>query len=588
MQPRKLKLFFAFMPFGGVGSAQSEHPSIRNWLIPLIHKAKQDPRIDPDIGFKDLADIPLDMVRNDLVGYAREDGADVLIMVDSDNTPDVMLGIDPEAKPFFESSFDFLYDHYEKGPVVIGAPYCGPPMQPDGYGTENVYVFLWRNFNSRNPTDRMALRQFEREEAAVRTGIEPVAALPTGCIMFDMRAFDLIPHPYFSYEYEGDGPACEKCGCPKPGQRRKKCSTEDVVTTRNISLNGEIKLGYNPIYCNWDAWAGHWKPLCVGKPRILTTDRVGNAVREAVLGNKRSDVRTVHVNSRKLPVHPDDANGPLVVKFDQAAAIESGSVAPKHAEIQDGGVDVDAIFKGVHNTDQADLAFLKKIVEGEAWDRVTDDRPLIIAEIGSWMGNSALAMQEAGNFRAETIVHCIDHWKGGNHMQREIAREHDAYEAFCRNVGEKLGKTIIPHRGDSVEVAGAWLADGNPEIDVLFVDAGHTYEECLADIVSWAPHVARGGVICGHDYNSAFPGVKRAVHEIFGWGIQVFGSVWFARKDSQTEEAVARAKRSIEAVSAARFIMKRSQIVQNGTLEEFVEHETALAAGERNGDTHEG
>lgn len=530
MQPRKLKLAFAFMPFGGVGSAQSEHPDIRNWLIPTIHKAKSDPRIDPDIIYRDHADIPLDMVRNELVGWARENGADVLVMVDSDNSPDIMLGLDAVAKPFFDTSFDFLYNHYEKGPVVIGAPYCGPPVQPDGSGAENVYVFQWKNWNSVTPTQGMALRAFEREEAAMRVGIEPVAALPTGCIMFDMRAFDLIPHPYFSYEFEGDGPECETCGCKKPGPRRAKCSTEDVVTTRNISLNGCIQLGYNPILCNWDAWAGHWKPRCVGKPVILTADRVGAALKRAVEHGVRSDVRTTHVHRGNLPVHPDDANG--VTKVTQLTTVVSSPAA--HAEVKDGGFDV---FQAVHNTEGQDMDFLRKLVAGEAWDRVADDRPLIVVELGSWVGNSALAMQEAGGSIAETIVHCVDHWKGGNHMQREIAKEHDAYEGFCKNIGDKLGKTIIPHKGNTVEVARQWAADGNPTIDVLFVDAGHTYEECLADIKSWAPHVARGGVICGHDYNSAFPGVKRAVHEIFGWGIQVFGSVWFARKDAETEKA---------------------------------------------------
>lgn len=517
MQPRKLKVAFGFMPYGGNGNTASEHPDIRNWLIPTILKAKSDPRIDPDILYKDICDTPAPMVRNELVGWARENGADVLVMVDSDNTPDIMLGLDPVAKPFFETSFDFLYSHYEKGPVIIGAPYCGPPTQPDGSGTENVYVFLWRNINSANPEQGMSLKQFEREEAAMRVGIEPVAALPTGVIMCDLRAFDLIPHPYFTYEYND-------------AQERGKASTEDVVTTRNISLNGTIQLGYNPVFCNWDAWAGHWKPLCVGKPVILHADRVGKALQRAVEAKRRSDVRTTHVHRGNLPVHPDDANG--VTKVSQLSSNDS-SPAP-HAEVKDGGFDV---FQAVHNTEGQDMDFLRKIVAGEAWDRVADDRPLIVVELGSWVGNSALAMEEAGRAVAETIVHCVDHWKGGNHMQRQIAKENDAYAAFCDKVGDKLGKTIIPHRGDTVEVASRWVADGNPTIDVLFVDAGHTYEECLADIKAWAPHVAKGGVICGHDYNSAFPGVKRAVHEIFGWGIQVFGSVWFTRKDAETERA---------------------------------------------------
>lgn len=536
MQPRRLKVGFGFMPYGGNGNTSSEHPDIRNWLIPTIVQAKSDPRIDPDILYKDLADTPLTMVRNDIVGWAQENGVDVLVMVDSDNTPDIMLGLDPSAKPFFETSFDFLYNHYERGPVVIGAPYCGPPMQPDGSGTENVYVFLWRNFNSIQPTDRMALRQFEREEAAMRAGIEPVAALPTGCIMIDMRAFDLIPHPYFEYEYENEGPECQTCGCKKPGPRRQKASTEDVVTTRNISLNGCLKLGYNPVLCNWDAWAGHWKPRCVGKPVILTADRVGSALKHAVESGIRSDVKHMHIHRNpKLPKHPGDVNGPTVIHNGQ----------PKAEPIP--------AFREAQNTNGADLEWLQQIVRSEAQERIFDDRPLTIVELGSWVGHSAMAMADAIEPISDYELHCVDHWKGGNAIQRKVAEQHDAFEEFQRNVGDKLGKSVFVHRGDTVAEAAQWT--GRP-IDVLFIDAGHTYDECLADILAWTPHVRKGGVICGHDYNSLFYGVKQAVHEVFGWqdvAVQVGTCVWAVRNSDTVSESVQKLKRPAPRIDSKRF-----------------------------------
>ena len=78
----------------------------------------------------------------------------------------------------------------------------------NGIGTENVYVFIWRNADSTVPTNGIRLDQYTREEAAGMAGITPVAALPTGVIMYDMRLFDLLPHPYFQYEYNGDGDPC--------------------------------------------------------------------------------------------------------------------------------------------------------------------------------------------------------------------------------------------------------------------------------------------------------------------------------------------------------------------------------------------
>src|SRR6185369_145762 len=60
-------------------------------------------------------------------------------------------------------------------------------------------------------------------------------------------------------------------------------STEDVTNTRDISLAGCVKLGYNPVHCAWDSWIGHHKPWNVGKPQRFMAAQVGNALRRAVL-----------------------------------------------------------------------------------------------------------------------------------------------------------------------------------------------------------------------------------------------------------------------------------------------------------------
>ena len=56
-------------------------------------------------------------------------------------------------------------------------------------------------------------------------------------------------------------------------------------------------------------------------------------------------------------------------------------------------------------------------------------------------------------------------------------------------------------------------------LDLVFIDANHTYEAVKEDIALWLPKVRLGGVICGHDYhrtgNIPHNGVKRAVDEVF-------------------------------------------------------------------------
>lgn len=289
MTPRKLNVLIACFSYGGNGGLSSEHPDVRNWLLLTVPKIMADKRVG-ECNLIDIADTPITMSRNKSVMKARAYGADILIMVDSDQRPDMYLGEMPNAKPFWESSFNAIYDHYDKGPLAIGAPYCGPPPE------ENVYVFRWRNKQSKNPDPVDAqLDQFTREEASEQGGIKSVAALPTGLIMFDMRLFEvvdpikqynkliekgysskdakLLTQPWFYYEWDDIYAA-------------GKASTEDVTATRDMSLIGIQALGYNPIKCNWDSWAGHWKPKCVGMPIQLTEDEVSE--RYAIAANTMS------------------------------------------------------------------------------------------------------------------------------------------------------------------------------------------------------------------------------------------------------------------------------------------------------------
>lgn len=51
------------------------------------------------------------------------------------------------------------------------------------------------------------------------------------------------------------------------------------------------------------------------------------------------------------------------------------------------------------------------------------------------------------------------------------------------------------------------------EIDLLFIDADHSYPGCAADIAAYAPHVKPGGTILFHDCDDSGPGVEKAVKE---------------------------------------------------------------------------
>lgn len=56
------------------------------------------------------------------------------------------------------------------------------------------------------------------------------------------------------------------------------------------------------------------------------------------------------------------------------------------------------------------------------------------------------------------------------------------------------------------------------ELDLVFIDANHSYDNAKEDITLWLPKVRSGGILCGHDYfpNDKTYGVTIAVNEIFG------------------------------------------------------------------------
>ncbi len=270
--PLRLNVLVVFFAYGGNGGVAMQLPAIGQWWARTLQTALNDPRVG-EIKCFTLSDTPITMTRNRAVKMARDNNFQVLVMVDSDNEPDIYA--DSGAKRFWDSSFDFVYERYKIGlPTVIAAPYCGPPPHPTEGGMENVYVFRWENSESTGDHDcGYKLVAYSRGEASQLAGIHPAGALPTGLMMSTISAFNLVnpdgnPKPYFYYEFDE--------------WQATKCSTEDVTATRDISIAANLLLGEEVVFCNWDCWAGHHKPKCVGKPEIPSSHRVGKGLEASI------------------------------------------------------------------------------------------------------------------------------------------------------------------------------------------------------------------------------------------------------------------------------------------------------------------
>ncbi len=236
-----------------------EKYTVADWLADTVHEMKGDPRVGDLPKLPPIDDTPIPMSRNRACREAQRLGVDFVLMVDSDMAPDLRL---PGMKKFWASSFDFILAR--PAPGGGAAPSGGPPPH------ENVSGFRGPTPHTDSAAADFRRAQYPREEAAARVGFEEVAALPTGLILFHAKALDRLPPPWFEYEYTDQ-------------YRTHKSTTEDVFFTRNASLAGV------PVYCNWDAWAGHWKQKVVGKPAPMGPDQVGKELREALARRPRDE-----------------------------------------------------------------------------------------------------------------------------------------------------------------------------------------------------------------------------------------------------------------------------------------------------------
>ena len=150
-----------------------------------------------------------------------------------------------------------------------------------------------------------------------------------------------------------------------------------------------------------------------------------------------------------------------------------------------------------------------------------------IAEIGSWKGRSTHALCSG----CPGTVTAIDHFKGSKGFDFEVevhskaVGDSDAvYKEFCCNMAGF--SNLVVERKNSAEAVRLY-PDG--AFDMVFLDAEHTEEGTRNDIRAWRPKVKPGGLICGHDYCTAWPTVMKAVDDELG-AVEVCGTIWFKKE----------------------------------------------------------
>jgi predicted O-methyltransferase YrrM len=137
------------------------------------------------------------------------------------------------------------------------------------------------------------------------------------------------------------------------------------------------------------------------------------------------------------------------------------------------------------------------------------DKPFLnIAEIGVYMGRgTSIWNVELINHGIDYEYLAIDHFTGSTEHDNTI----DYHTITLENLKPIIDKIKVI-KNDSLNECTKY---DNEYFDVVYIDASHDYESVKEDVLNWLPKVKKGGIICGDDYTPGWPGVVKAVNEIF-------------------------------------------------------------------------
>jgi len=135
--------------------------------------------------------------------------------------------------------------------------------------------------------------------------------------------------------------------------------------------------------------------------------------------------------------------------------------------------------------------------------RELPDDPIVI-NLGAGFGTSALALLESRDDLRLVTVDCQEE-------PTEIGSLKDERDSV--KAAEFLGDSRYEQmQGYSAEIGKSW---DRGLVDMVFVDASHSYEACKEDALAWLPRIKENGIIAFHDYWDRWNyGVIEAVDEV--------------------------------------------------------------------------
>lgn len=177
------------------------------------------------------------------------------------------------------------------------------------------------------------------------------------------------------------------------------------------------------------------------------------------------------------------------------------------------------------------------------WDEILNRLPegnATVIEVGVWHGKNALHLLHGNESVHLTMIDTWEppekdssYYKSGSKIAVKSRKEFEQAYISATNVMRRF-----PERTRILAMTSQEACDLIPDnsVDLVFIDADHSYESVMKDISCWLPKVKPGGYLCGHDYGHPYQGnVKQAVDRYFGPSrIEIAGDyTWFFHKTTK-------------------------------------------------------
>jgi hypothetical protein len=132
--------------------------------------------------------------------------------------------------------------------------------------------------------------------------------------------------------------------------------------------------------------------------------------------------------------------------------------------------------------------------------RATFPVPGTIVELGCWEGQTTRLLGKISRGAVVGVDRYFEGWP----------RAAGALSEFQKNTRDLPNVRLL--RASSVAAARAYEGE---KIGMIFVDAQHTFINCLADFYAWKPHLLANAHVVFHDVdNTGCPGVRAATNII--------------------------------------------------------------------------